>query len=215
MWSVSTKSRYQPRLRHVHLFRAQRARGRVHTWNLDIEKEILADTVFRARYLGNHGSNSGITYATTRPRRATSGIRRRGQPLPTGTYSNVATRSYDQTTYGNLQEYRADGLDQQQRLPTRTGTPLRPRIRLPVVLHYDECADCRGSRVLRADSARSQPVPAGRRSHRRQTSELRFLNYQRDTGVPKHRVKWNWIADLPFGKGKWLGKDAGGRARQD
>ena len=30
----------------------------------------------------------------------------------------------------------------------------------------------------------------------------RFLNYQRDTAIPKHRVRWNWIADLPFGKGK-------------
>jgi hypothetical protein len=40
--------------------------------------------------------------------------------------------------------------------------------------------------------------------------ELRFLTYARDTGIPKHRVKWNWIADLPFGKGKWIGKNAGG-----
>jgi hypothetical protein len=28
--------------------------------------------------------------------------------------------------------------------------------------------------------------------------------------VPKHRVRWNWIADLPFGKGKPFLKNAGG-----
>ena len=38
----------------------------------------------------------------------------------------------------------------------------------------------------------------------------RFLNYQRDTGIPKHRVRWNWVVDLPFGKGKPLFRNAGG-----
>jgi hypothetical protein len=28
--------------------------------------------------------------------------------------------------------------------------------------------------------------------------------------VPKHRVRWNWIADLPFGRGKPLGRNASG-----
>ena len=30
----------------------------------------------------------------------------------------------------------------------------------------------------------------------------RFLNYQRDTGVPKHRTRWNWNYELPVGRGK-------------
>ena len=30
----------------------------------------------------------------------------------------------------------------------------------------------------------------------------RFLYYARDTAVPKHRVRWNWIYELPFGKGR-------------
>ena len=33
----------------------------------------------------------------------------------------------------------------------------------------------------------------------------RFLNYRRDTDVPKHRMHWNWIVDLPFGRGKQFG----------
>ena len=37
----------------------------------------------------------------------------------------------------------------------------------------------------------------------------RFLNYRRDTDIPKHSVKWNWLVDLPFGKGKPLGRNAG------
>jgi hypothetical protein len=36
-----------------------------------------------------------------------------------------------------------------------------------------------------------------------------LLNYQRDTTVPKHRIRWNWIVDLPVGKGKALLGNAG------
>jgi hypothetical protein len=37
----------------------------------------------------------------------------------------------------------------------------------------------------------------------------RFLNYQRDISVPKHHMQWNFIVDLPFGKGKLLGRNSG------
>ena len=36
----------------------------------------------------------------------------------------------------------------------------------------------------------------------------RFLNYQRDTGLPKHHMQWNFIADLPVGRGKMLWRNA-------
>jgi hypothetical protein len=38
----------------------------------------------------------------------------------------------------------------------------------------------------------------------------RFLNYQRDTAVPKHRFRWNWNYDLPFGRGRRLAHSAPG-----
>ena len=30
----------------------------------------------------------------------------------------------------------------------------------------------------------------------------RFLNYSRDTAIPKHRVRWNWNYDIPVGRGR-------------
>ena len=38
----------------------------------------------------------------------------------------------------------------------------------------------------------------------------RLLFYRRDSGIPKHRVNWNWILDLPFGRGKPLARNARG-----
>src|SRR5438067_1231020 len=31
---------------------------------------------------------------------------------------------------------------------------------------------------------------------------LRFYRYQRDPDIPKHRIRWNYLYDLPFGRGK-------------
>jgi hypothetical protein len=39
---------------------------------------------------------------------------------------------------------------------------------------------------------------------------MRLLLYRRDQNVPQHEVRWNCIADLPFGKGKWLGGNSSG-----
>ena len=32
----------------------------------------------------------------------------------------------------------------------------------------------------------------------------RFLNYKRDSNTPKHQIRWNFIAELPVGRGKKL-----------
>lgn len=40
-------------------------------------------------------------------------------------------------------------------------------------------------------------------------ARARLLFYRRDVDVPKHSMKWNWIADLPFGKGKKFLSGAG------
>jgi hypothetical protein len=37
-----------------------------------------------------------------------------------------------------------------------------------------------------------------------------MLWYQRDTGIPKHRIRWNWNWELPVGKGKKLAGSAPG-----
>jgi hypothetical protein len=37
----------------------------------------------------------------------------------------------------------------------------------------------------------------------------RFLYYTRDTAIPKHQLRWNWVVDLPFGQGKALLGGAG------
>jgi hypothetical protein len=83
--------------------------GRVQDWNVTFEKEIMDNTVMRVGYIGNYGDKQQqevhyndatpdyIWYATTKT------------PLPTGPFANVATRPYDQQTYGNITLYAPTG----------------------------------------------------------------------------------------------------------
>ena len=87
------------------------------------------------------------------------------------------------------------------------------RLHFPILLHVGQ--QLRGGRpgLLRRlpDSVR-QPVRAGHGSARlvpppsSLTGKLRAMeqeyDYQRDTSIPKNRYSWNFVQDLPFGKGK-------------
>ena len=75
---------------------------KIHEWNLMIEKMLNVGTAFRLRYNGKHGVNSDqldninptqtdyMWYTTT------------GLQLPTGAFSNVGRRPYDQTAYTDV-----------------------------------------------------------------------------------------------------------------
>jgi len=43
-----------------------------------------------------------------------------------------------------------------------------------------------------------------------QDARNRFLNYKRDPNTPKHQVRWNFVVDLPVGRGKKFAGSASG-----
>jgi hypothetical protein len=183
--------------------------SRAHEWNLTLEREIMLNTVVRAGYVGTHGSrldqyhvfneapNSYIWFATT------------GQRLPTGEYAGVARRGWDQTTYGDIKVYRKTGwtnfngmqLEIQRRYSRGYGFQL-----FYVMSNaFRTGGDGYNDDILSEPNMYmpgAVPVDVSQRN--------RLLFYRRDTDIPKHRVRWNWIVDLPFGRGKLLAKNAGG-----
>ncbi|HOQ46929.1 MAG TPA: TonB-dependent receptor [Bryobacteraceae bacterium] len=171
--------------------------SRVHSWNFTIEKEIMEYTVTRVRYVGNKGSNleqyynynnapsDYIWYVTT------------GQPKPTGEFAPVAMRPFDQTTFGTLREFRKTGY-------TRfNGMEFEVERRYHKGVGF-QLAYIVGNTMTNMSDVPDTSVflPGAVPSDYEERS--RFLNYRRDTGIPKHRVKWNFLVDLPFGRGKPL-----------
>ena len=183
--------------------------SKAYEWNLMLERQFIANTVVRAGYVGNAGRhldqyhvyneapNQYIWFVTT------------GLPLPRGEYSAVARRGWDQVTYGDINEY------------TKTGFTNYNGIQLEVQRRYANGVGFQFfylmSNSFRAggdsynDDFMSEPnvyMPGAVPTDYGQRN--RFINYRRDRDIPKHRVRWNWIVDLPFGRGKKLFGNAGG-----
>jgi hypothetical protein len=177
--------------------------ARAHTWNLTIEKEVMSNTVARARYVGiksthlnqfydyNNSTPDYVWYMTT------------GQPLPTGDFANVARRFYDQTASGGLQEYR------------QTGYSNSNGFEMELERRFARGYGFQVSYVMTNSLSTAENVPEINQFMPGAVStdyddRNKFLNYRRDTGVPQHRFRFNWLMDLPFGKGKWIGKNSQG-----
>jgi hypothetical protein len=184
--------------------------ARVADWNFTIEKEIMGDTVARIGLVGNRSSNleqfyrynvgtpDYIHFVTTR------------NPLPTGEFAAVARNPFDAIVYGNIEEYRMTGWGNysgvQMELERRWSNGVG--FQLFYVVGNTIAAGGQGfggtSIIPEVNQFLPGTVPTDIKARNR------LINYQRDTTVPKHRVRWNWIVDLPFGKGKKFGGSASG-----
>jgi hypothetical protein len=74
----------------------------VREWNITLEGEIVRNTRLRVAYVGNQGRNlDQIRQYNAQPGSYVWYAARR-TPLPTGAYSSVTGRAYDDVTYGTL-----------------------------------------------------------------------------------------------------------------
>jgi hypothetical protein len=182
--------------------------GRVQNWNLTLEKEIMTDTVVRAGYIGNHSSNLEVLDSLNNSTPSYLWYLTTGQSMPTGSLSGVATNAYDRQIYGRVEQWHSWGKG------NANGVSLEVQRRyskgfayqLFYVLNNNLASGARGFNQL--VNPLNQYLPGTVPTDDQQRNDL--LNYQRDTTVPKHRVAWNWVADLPFGKGKPILGNAGG-----
>lgn len=176
---------------------------RVNSWNLTLEKEVVPGTLARVRYLGSHqsGLRQLYNYNATTPTYiwyASTGL-----PQPTGTYANVATRFYDQQAYGNIVEYRQSGWSNYEGMHLELNRRYKKGYGFQVFWVMSNSL-ITANNVAEVNQFMPGAVPAD--YHARDV----FLYYMRDNGIPKHRVQWNWLVDLPFGNGKPLGRNASG-----
>jgi hypothetical protein len=180
----------------------------VHDWNLTVEKEIMQDTVLRAAYVGTHAVDQDSYDDWNAQMSDYVWVSTRQLTPPSGVARNTVLRPNPDLPYGNLQEYRKDGwgwsngmqLELQRRYSKGVGFQL-----FYMLMNVNKAA----SHGWYGDSS-VPPVSSflpGTISTDH-SERMRLLLYKRDTTVPKHEVRWNWIGDLPFGKGKTLAGNA-------
>ena len=181
--------------------------SRVQDWNITLEKEVMSNTVARFSYIGNHGSNLDQYYTFNDNPPDYVWFVTTGQKLPTGSTASVIRRPFDNVVYGSIQEYRKTGWS------NWNGMQFELERRYHKGLQYQVFYVVGNSMVAGANAwsggfinELNQFLPGAVPSDINQRN--RFLNYMRDTTIPKHRVNWNWLVDLPVGKGKFLAGNA-------
>lgn len=177
---------------------------KIHEWNLTVEKQLSKSMVFRVSYKGKHGVNAD-QYVEINPQ-ASDYVWNvtTGSPVPTtGEYSNVNRRVYDKEAYTAVRILQKTGyintsmfsFEFERRFSKGLGFQAFYSLTNSLRMAGDFSRDDVGTRP---EVYIPGTVPTN-------FDDLnRFLYYDRDTAIPKHRVRWNWSYELPFGKGKAL-----------
>jgi hypothetical protein len=183
--------------------------SKAHEWNLVLETEAIKDTVVRIGWIGTAGRNlemmqlfnrnpvsNYVWYVTT------------GQPLPTGFYSNTAQRTLDQTTYGDIRIYSKIGYSNFNGIQLEAERRYRRGVAFQFFYLLSNSSSTGATPSQGGDftvNAINQPdrfLPGT--MPEKLDQRIRFYRYSRDADVPKHRIRWNTLVDLPFGRGKKL-----------
>jgi hypothetical protein len=178
--------------------------ARVHDWNLTAEKEVMRDTVLRVGYLGNRSTHQDSYDDWNAPMPAYTWYMTKRTQFPTGALAQALTRPNPTLPYGNLQEYRRDGWGNSNGMQIEFQRRYSKGIGFQVFYMLVNSNKAAGhgwysdSSVPPMSSFLPGELPADRKDR------MQLLLYARDTTVPKHEIRWNWIADLPFGRGKAL-----------
>ncbi len=189
--------------------------ARVQDWNLTLEREVLPDTVARVGYVGNHGANLPSWYWFNDNPTDYIWFVTTGLPRPTGEYADVVRRPYDKEVYGSLREFGREAwsnynglqLELERRFSHGVGFQISYNLH-NVFATQSMGAPGDATNIYELNSYLPGAVPTDLKARNR------FVNYQRDVGgnspFQKHRIVWNWILDVPVGKGKRLAGNSGG-----
>ena len=193
----------------INFFNPEQPLTRVHEWNLTLEREVLDNTVARVAYVGNHGFNLEQFRHFNQAPNNYVWFTNTGLALPTGEYSGVARRSYDKVTYGDVRRYQKTGWS------NYNGVTFEVQRRYTKGYGFQLFYVLSNAFRVAGDGWRDDLIPDP-------TTFLpgtvpsdidalnRFMNYRRDDAIPHHRFRWNWLVDLPFGRGKAIGGNASG-----
>jgi hypothetical protein len=179
-------------------FEPDQPTSRAHEWSLILEREFFADTVVRAGFVGTHGTKMDQFYTFNEQPVDYVWFVNTGLSLPTGEFSGVARRSFDKTSYGDIEVYSKTGWS------NFSGVQLEVQRRYARGYGYQffyvmSNATRAGGNGWSDDFVQEPNVFLKGAVPDDLTQRNRLLNYRRDPDIPKHRIRWNWIFDLPFG----------------
>jgi hypothetical protein len=180
--------------------------------NATIEQPFGDGSVFRISYVFTHGYNLDQNYQYNNAPSTYVWETATGTVPPTGTYASVATRPYDQTTWGGNVMSMKTGWSNDSSLQLNYQRPFTHGIGYQIFYVYSRAFRVGGNTFRDNVLYPAQNFAPGVLPADMDTGTLlepsralnRYENYAVDTAIPLHRVSFNGIVDLPVGKGKRL-----------
>jgi hypothetical protein len=186
--------------------------SRVYDWNFTLEKELLRDTVMRLAYVGNHASKQEVLLNLNETIPNYTWLMTNHLPYPVGTWTAAQMRPLDSQTattlpYGDIQEFVKAGWSDAHGAQVEFERRFSRGVGFQVFYNLMNVSRA-GADAYNADSTLSPvtsylpgAVPADI------TARMRLLLQQRDVTIPQQQIKWNWVAELPVGRGRPLGRN--------
>lgn len=200
--------------------------ARVKQATLTIEQPLKGGSVVRATYLFVHSTNLDQNYQYNAAPSNYVYLVRNGVIPPTGLLAGVATRPYDQRTWGTNVLSTKYGWANNSSLQVNYQRPFRNGHAYQIFYVFSRAFRVGGntfrdnvlypSELFAPDALPKGLNPGTIAEPSRELN--RALNYRPDVAIPVHRVSFNGVVDLPFGRGKrflrnsnkWLDAFVGG-----
>jgi hypothetical protein len=178
--------------------------------SLTIEQPFKNGSAFRVTYLYIQSTNLDQNYQYNFNPSAYTWALQTGTALPTGPLAAVATRPFDRQTWGNNVHSTKYGFANNSSFQFNYQRAFKNGYAYQVFYVLTNAFRIGGNTFR--DSVLYPPqafapgiLPSGLNTGTllEPSKELnRHLHYRIDTDIPKHRVSFNGVVDLPFGKGK-------------
>jgi hypothetical protein len=190
--------------------------ARVQEANFTIEQPFRDGSVFRASYVFTHGENLDQNYLINNAPSTYVWQVTTGTVPPTGQFAGVATRPYDSRTWGSITQSTKYGFSNDSALQFNYQRPYRRGIGYQIFYVYSRAFRVGGNTFrdnILYPAANFAPgaIPQGMNvgTVLEPSREFnRWQNYRPDTAIPLHRITFNGIVDVPFGKGRRLVRNA-------
>ena len=178
--------------------------------NMTVEQPFRDGSVFRVSYVYTHGYNLDQNYQYNNAPSNYVWETATGTVPPTGTFASVATRPYDNKTWGGNVISTKTGWSNDSALQLNYQRPHKNGIGYQIFYVYSRAFRVGGNTfrdntLYPAQNFAPGILPKGLDvgTILNPSRELnRYENYRTDTGIPLHHITFNGIYDLPFGKGK-------------
>jgi hypothetical protein len=178
--------------------------------NMTIEQPFRDGSVFRVSYVYTHGSNLDQNYQYNNAPSTYVWETTTGTTPPTGALASVATRPYDNKTWGGNVISTKTGWSNDSALQLNYQRPFRNGIGYQIFYVYSRAFRVGGNTfrdntLYPAQNFAPGVLPAGLdvgTPLNPSRALNRYENYRVDTAIPLHHITFNGIYELPFGKGK-------------